>query len=151
VYGRASHARAPQGRRRRARDEGRGDPSADAGVSARGERVGIRVEVGGGQYFRSILAGAWDEATRTGWKANRAGTAFRYRDPSTRIRLTRARTDPSRLRIVIDRFDDPPGLPAVVSAARVVIFFPPTIPGQCAEALFPASACQVRGAVLSCR
>lgn len=113
--------------------------------------ITLRVDAGGGQYLRSIPGGAWVEATRTGWKGNRAGTAFRYRDSSTRIRLTRLGANPGRLRMAIDRFDDPPGLPGLVAPARAVVLFGPSVPGRCAEALFPASACQIRRAGLSCR
>ena len=114
--------------------------------------LGFRVDVTEGGFTRVIPGGPWVAATRTGWKGNGTATAFRYRDPASRITLALSRRTPGRVRIAITRFGDDLGLSGFTPPIDAIVLFDAVTPGsRCAEVRFASPTCATHGAVLSCR
>ena len=112
----------------------------------------------------AIIPGGFDAATHVGWKANSAGTAWRYRNPHgpsgiVRVRVRSRGGVPGRLRFVaIGRHGDYAMSPADMPVrGTMVIDSPLAMTGQCGEALFagpaPAPHCAYNrsGSTLRCK
>ena len=94
-----------------------------------------------------IIPGGLDPTTGAGWKTNRAGTVWRYRNPQgpsgiVRVRIRSRRRTPGWLKfVVIGRRGTYALSPAAMPLkGTMIIDAPLATTGQCGEALFPGPA-----------
>ena len=91
-----------------------------------------------------IIPGGLDPATGAGWKTNRAGTAWRYRNPQgpsgiVRVRIRSRRRTPGWLKFVVTGRHGSYALSPTLMPLKgtMIIDAPLATTGQCGEALFP--------------
>jgi hypothetical protein len=119
---------------------------------ASGARIAVS-DAGGAVTNVVVPAGAFGSGTGTGWKVNRAGTVWKYLNPSGHAGI---------VKVVVRAIAATPGLVKVIVVGRSGFFTttPAALPlratflldadGQCGEATFTACAFNGRGTVVKC-
>jgi hypothetical protein len=125
---------------------------------------GVRVlleKATGGVVDAAIPGGAFDRVTKIGWKANPAGTSFRYSNGSASpidgigsIAIRETRT-PGELKFTIrgKRGSYPVGSLETPLRATLVLDPPTATTGQCAETSFSSASCAFNraGSTVTCK
>jgi hypothetical protein len=108
-----------------------------------------------------IPGGAYDKTSKIGWRANRKGTAWTYRNASgldgiTKLRGTTKPTSPGLVKVKVTGKNGSYATPSALPVTGAVVFDPESgATGQCVEATFPGPApspsCTFNGSTLKCR
>jgi hypothetical protein len=133
---------------------------AAAGLDPRATGVRVVVEGAAGPILDAIVpAGAFDRATKTGWKVNRADTAWTYRSPGgpagiRKVVVKRPGGGAVVRAVVVGKGGAyPAGEGALPLGATLALDAPVARTGRCGEAVFAPGGCTVnrRGTAVRCR
>ena len=103
-------------------------------------------------FEQIVPAGAYDETARTGWKTNRAGTAFRYESEALRVSIVAAGKTGTYAVRVRATGESIPATPDDLPLTGSVLLAPDS--GACAAMEFPGGRvprCRIGHGTLSCR
>lgn len=106
----------------------------------------------GSPAFDALLPpGAWSKATRTGWTVNAFGTAFKFRSPTARARITPVRRRPGHVAVSLKLVDQAIASATPPLGVRLLLAPDDATQGRCGETELASCAVGKGGATLICK